>query len=79
MASLLILSLAHSSCEVHSTHAHAPTHPHIHARTHAQVMKTMEHNIRANDYRSILNFFKVISEVRIIEGELRDYVIKVRD
>ena len=42
-----------------------------------QVMKDMEKNIRANDYRSILNFFKVISEVRLVEEELRNYVIKV--
>lgn len=42
-----------------------------------QVMKEMEKNIRANDYRSILNFFKVISEVRLVEEELRNYVIKV--
>jgi len=40
-------------------------------------MKAMEKNIRANDYRSILNFFRVISELRIIESDLRDYIIKV--
>lgn len=41
-------------------------------------MKAMEKNITANDYRSILNFFKVISELRIKEEELRNYIIMVR-
>ena len=39
-------------------------------------MKAMEQKIKANDYRSILNFFTVISEVRLLEEELRNYILK---